>query len=210
MKPEQNGAALRHLKKADKRLAAVIRKVGPYALETMRDPFAALLMSIVHQQLSMKAASTIGGRVRALCPRKRLTPKNMMALADDELRGAGLSRQKVRYVRDLSQHFVDGRLKAAALRKMNDEEVIAATTQVLGIGKWTAEMLLLFCLERPDVWPIDDLGLQVALRKLLGKGKPLDKAKLQSFGEPLRPFRSYATWYLWRSLDGPIAPGIKT
>ena len=91
---------------------------------------------------------------------------------------------------------------------MTDERVVAATTQVLGIGKWTAEMLLIVCLERPDVWPIDDLGLQTAARKLFNKSKPLETTKLQVLGDPWRPYRSYATWYLWRSLDGPVTPGL--
>ncbi len=205
---KQTAAALRHLRKADKRLARVIDHVGPYLLQVTRDPFTALLSSIIHQQISMKAAATIRARVRDLCPRKRMTATNMMALTDDALRGAGLSRQKARYVRDLSEHFLDRRITAASLRKMSDEQVVAATTQVLGIGKWTAEMLLIFCLERPDVWPVDDLGLQAAAHKLLRKSKPLDRAKLQVLGDPWRPYRSYATWYLWRSLDGPVTPGL--
>lgn len=205
---KQTAAALRHLRKADQRLAGVIARIGPYRLEVTRDPFTALLTSMIHQQISMRAAATIRSRVRHLCPRKRMTAKNMMALTDDTLRGAGLSRQKVRYVRDLSEHFLDRRLTAAGLRKMTDEQVVAAATQVLGIGKWTAEMLLIFCLERPDVWPVDDLGLQTAARKLLNKSKPLEKTRLQALGDPWRPYRSYATWYLWRSLDGPVTPGL--
>lgn len=205
---KQNGAALSHLRKADKRLARIIDQVGPYEIQITHDPFVTLLGSIIHQQLSMKAAATIRARVRDLCPRKRMSAGNILAISEQELRGAGLSRQKVRYVRDLSEHFLDGRLKAAALRRMDDEQVVAATTQVLGIGKWTAEMLLIFCLQRPDVWPVDDLGVQVAARKLLGKRKPLEKAKLQTLGDPWRPYRTYAAWYLWRSLDGPVTPGL--
>lgn len=205
---KQTRAALRHLRNADERLARVIKQVGPYELQITRDPFVALLGSMLHQQISMKAAATIRARVRDLCPAKRISARNIMAISEHALRGAGLSRQKVRYFRDLSEHFLDGRLKAASLRKMDDEQVLAATTQVIGIGKWTAEMLLIFCLQRPDVWPIDDLGVQVASRKMLGKRKPLERAKLQSLADPWRPYRSYATWYLWRSLDGPVTPGL--
>ncbi len=205
---KQTRSALRHLRKADKRLARIMDQVGPYEIQITRDPFVTLLGSIIHQQLSMKAAATIRARVRDLCLRKRMSAGNIMAISEHALRGAGLSRQKVRYFRDLSEHFLDGRLKTAALRRMDDEQVLATTTQVLGIGKWTAEMLLIFCLRRPDVWPVDDLGVQVAARKLLGKHKPLAKAKLQALGEPWRPYRTYAAWYLWRSLDGPVTPGL--
>lgn len=202
-------AALRHLRRADPRLSEVIRRIGPYKIHITPDPFVTLFASIVHQQLSMKAASTIRGRVKALCPRGRVTPAHIAGLGDQALRGAGLSRQKVSYMGDLCEHFLDRRLTTRGLRSMSDDQVIEATTQVYGIGRWTAEMLLIFCLKRPDVWPVDDLGVRNAVQKMLGRRKPLPMDKLRALGDPWRPYRTYASWYLWRSLGGAIEPGLR-
>lgn len=201
--------ALRHLRRADPRLGEIIRRIGSYKIQITPDPFVTLFGSIIHQQLSMKAASTIRGRVKALCPRGRVTPANIARLEDQALRGAGLSRQKVSYMSDLCEHFLDKRLTTRGLRSMSDDQVIEATTQVYGIGRWTAEMLLIFCLQRPDVWPMDDLGVQKAAQKMLGKRKPLAMDKLRALADPWRPYRTYASWYLWRSLDGAIEPGLR-
>jgi DNA-3-methyladenine glycosylase II len=174
----------------------------------IRDPFAALVSSIVHQQLSMKAAGTILSRLRAICTEGRLTPKALSALPADRLRSAGLSRQKIRYLRDLSERFGSGRIRAAGLRRMDDERVIATVTQILGIGRWTAEMLLIFGLGRPDVWPIDDLGIRSAAKKAYRlRGDP-SAARLARLAEPWRPYRSVASWYLWRSLGSDVLPGF--
>ena len=124
------------------------------------------------------------------------------------LRGAGLSRQKATYLRELSTAFASGDLSTRTLKRMPDEEVIAATTRVKGIGRWTAEMLLIFCLERPDVWPVDDLGLRKAVRQFLNLDDMPSAQTLNELAEPWRPYRSYATWYLWRSLEGPLMPGV--
>lgn len=207
----QNGdtsAALRHLSSADPRLAAVIARVGPYAPTLTPDPFVALVSSIIHQQLSMKAAATIGGRVRDLCPRRKYTTAAISALSDEQLRACGLSRMKVVFLRDLVLHFESGKVKSNRLRRMSDEEVIGNVTQVKGIGRWTAEMLLMFCLKRPDIWPVDDLGLRKAAQKLLGARKELSMPRLQKLGDSFRPHRSIATWYLWRSLEGPLLPAL--
>ncbi|MCG3127313.1 MAG: hypothetical protein CHACPFDD_02171 [Phycisphaerae bacterium] len=205
----ENDAAEWHLRSADARLAALIDRIGPCQIRFTPDPFSALVSSIVHQQLSMKAAATIGRRLRALCPRGRLSPRALSRVADPALRGAGLSERKVSYLRDVCAHFGTRRVTAARLRSMPDEDVVAAVTQIHGIGRWTAEMLLLFCLKRPDVWPVDDLGLQKALQKLHAARRPLPRTRLERAGEPFRPFRSRATWYLWRSLDGPLPPGLE-
>jgi DNA-3-methyladenine glycosylase II len=156
----------------------------------------------------MSAAAAVQKRVNGLCPRGRVTPDAILDLSEDELRGAGLSRQKAKYVRALAEHFARGMLSSRKLRAMTDEEVIAATTQVKGVGRWTAEMLLIFCLERPDVWPIDDLGLRKAVRDFLGLDELPDPRTMQAAGEPCRPYRTYASWYLWRSLEGPLMPGL--
>lgn len=203
-------AATRALAKADPRLAAVIKRIGPFQPVITPDPFTALVGSIIHQQVSMSAAAAIHNRLRALCPRRRPTPAALAALSDAKLHGVGLSRQKVGYLRDLSEQFATGAFTTRKLRRMSDDEALAAAMQVKGVGRWTAEMLLIFCLERPDVWPIGDLGLQKGVRNLLGLDELPDADTMQSTGEPWRPYRSQATWYLWRSLEGPRLPGIAT
>ncbi len=200
--------ALRHLRRVDPRLRQLIDHIGPHRPQITRAPFRALLGSIIHQQVSMSAAAAIQRRVRDLCPRGRLTPAALLALSEDTLRGAGLSRQKATYVRNVAEEFAARRLTPAKLRRWSDAEVIAATTRIKGVGRWTAEMLLIFCLERPDVWPVDDLGLRKAVRHLLRLKELPAAASLHELAEPWRPYRSYATWYLWRSLDGPLMPGI--
>lgn len=201
-------AVARRLARRDPRLAALIRQFGVPERITTQDPFVALVGSIVQQQVSMAAGTTIFRRVRALCPRRRLTPAAILTLSADELRGAGLSRQKAGYVHGVAEAFASRALTRAGLRRMSDEEVVTATTRLKGVGRWTAEMLLMFCLGRPDVWPTDDLGLRKAAQQLLGLDEPPTAAQLDALGEPWRPYRSYAAWYLWRSLGGPITPGI--
>jgi len=189
-------------------LGKLIRRVGPHRPIITPDPFSALFCSIVQQQISMAAAAAIQKRLRLLCPRGRFTPKAILARSAVELRQAGLSHQKIRYVHDLSEHFAHGKLSAAALRRMPDDEVIDATTQVHGVGRWTAEMLLIFCLERADVWPIDDLGLRKAVRNFARLREMPSARAMTAAGEPWRGYRTYASWYLWRSLEGPFMPGI--
>ncbi|HEY3243657.1 MAG TPA: DNA-3-methyladenine glycosylase [Phycisphaerae bacterium] len=194
---------MRHLSAGDARLAGIIARVGPWKIPRIGEPFTALCRSIVHQQLGMKAAAVIYGRLAALCPRRQPTPTKILALSEGELRTIGLSRQKSAYLRNLAEHFADGSLRTATLRRMNDEEVIAAATQVKGVGRWTAEMLLIFSLGRLDVLPVGDFGLRSAVQKtyrMRGLPKPKRIAKL---AKPWQPYRSVATWYLWRSLDTP-------
>lgn len=200
--------AVAHLSANSRTLAAIIDAVGPHRPILSRDPFRTLVGSIVQQQISMSAAAAIQNRLRDACPDRRVTADALLALRKARLRRIGLSNQKAAYVRDLAAHFADGRLSASKLRRMTDEQVIEATMQVHGVGRWTAEMLLIFCLERPDVWPIDDLGIRKAVRNLLAVVDIPDRHTLLSAGEPLRPFRSYASWYLWRSLEGPLMPGV--
>lgn len=185
--------------------------VQRYGLErpiTTHDPFVALFGSILQQQISMAAAAAVLRRVKGLCPRGRLSARAIAELRPEQLRAAGLSRQKIVYVHDLARHFLSGEIAPAALRRMSDEEVIEHTSRVKGIGRWTAEMLLIFCLERPDVWPVDDLGLRKGAQRFFGLAEMPSARSLRPMGDPFQPYRSYATWYLWRSLEGPLMPGI--
>ncbi len=204
----QARAALRHLSAADPRLAELIRRIGPYTPQLTPDPFQALVGSIVHQQVSMAAATAIRRRLCALCPRQRVTPRTLLAVSLNDLRSAGVSRPKAKYLHGLADAFATRRLTAAGLKSRSDEDVIAAVTELPGVGRWTAEMLLIFCLERSDVWPSDDLGLRTAVRKFLGLKEVPHPRDIQHVADPWRPYRSVATWYLWRSLDGPIQPTI--
>jgi DNA-3-methyladenine glycosylase II len=200
-------AAVRHLSAADARLAELIRRIGPHRPIITANPFAALVASITQQQVSMSAARAVQRRLRELCPQRRVTPNALLALETTALRGAGLSRQKAEYVHILAEAFATRTLTAAGLRHMNDDEVIAATTALKGIGRWTAEMLLIFCLERPDVWPVDDLGLRKAVQNFFTLKDMPPARDIRELADPWRPYRSYATWYLWRSLEGPLMPG---
>ena len=166
-------------------------------------PFDALAESIAYQQLSGKAAATIWGRVRALYPkRKYLDPKLVLATPDEKFRAAGLSGSKTAALKDLADKTIDGTVPSGrALEKMSDEEIIERLTQVRGIGRWTVEMLLLFDLGRPDVWPIHDYGVRKGFAKTFRKRKLPTPKELEKHGEKWRPFRSYAAWYFWRALD---------
>ncbi len=199
--------AVRHLRRASPRLAEIIDRVGPHRPIITPSPFVALVGSILQQQISMSAAAAVFQRLRQAAG-GRISPRAVLELGTEGLRAAGLSRQKAAYLQELARAFASRRLSGAALRRMDDEAVIAAVTQIKGIGRWTAEMLLIFCLERPDVWPIDDLGLRKAVRDFLGLRELPDVATMQATGEPFRPYRTYASWYLWRSLEGPLMPGI--
>ena len=168
-------------------------------------PFDALAESIAYQQLSGKAAATIWARVRALYPKKKyLDPKLVLATPDRKLRAAGLSRSKVTALKDLAAKTIDGTVPTArALAKMTDEEIIERLVSVRGIGRWTAEMLLLFDLGRPDVWPAADYGVQKGLAKTFGKRKLPTPKQMIKLGKKFQPYRSVAAWYFWRALDKP-------
>jgi DNA-3-methyladenine glycosylase II len=196
--------AVRHLTRVDPVLGALIRRVGPCRLGhgPARDPFATLIRAIVSQQLSIRAADTIYGRLCGLFPRGRPHPVHLLVLDDAALRGAGLSVQKVRYMRDLATRVADGRLRLSRLHALDDETVLESLTAVHGIGRWTAEIFLMFTLGRPDVLPAADLGLLNAAQRLYGLRRRPTPAALLRRGEPWRPYRSAACWYLWRSLEG--------
>ena len=168
-------------------------------------PFDALAESIAYQQLSGKAAATIFSRVRALYPKtKWLDPAKILATPDDALRSAGLSRAKTAAIKDLAAKTIDGTVPSGrALLRMSDDEIIARLTQVRGIGRWTVEMLLLFDLGRPDVWPVDDYGVRKGFAKTFGRRKLPTPKQLIKSGEKWRPYRSVAAWFFWRALDAP-------
>ena len=196
--------AVAALKEADDRLGRMIEHIGPYRLrdESALTPFQALLRSIVYQQLSGKAAGSIHLRVKALFPRKRPSAKRLLALSDEELRAAGLSRGKVRAVRDLAERCLDGTVPPRSqLQKMDDEDIVERLVKVRGIGRWTVEMLLIFNLQRPDVLPLDDLGVRRGFMHTFG-GKSLpDAKKMLRRGRRWQPYRSVASWYLWRASE---------
>jgi DNA-3-methyladenine glycosylase II len=204
MQPADYARARRVLARRDPVIAALMRAHGACGLARAQyeDPFRALVQAIVSQQLSTKAARTIGRRLVELHGGV-LTPQTVRASSDDALRGVGLSGQKLRYLRDLCQKVQDGSLALSSLSDLPDDEVIAALTQVKGIGRWTAEMFLMFRLHRPDVLPVNDLGIMKAVQQVYGLRKPPTAARLTEIGESWRPFRSVACWYLWASLGNP-------
>ena len=197
--------AVRALGACDRRMARLIEKVGPFELRPSKShtPFAALSQSIIYQQLSGKAAATIAGRFKALHPgRGYPKPELVLDTPDEALRGAGLSRAKVLAVQDLARRVLDGTVPSwAGLRKMPEEEIIERLTQVRGVGRWTAEMLLIFSLARPDVLPVNDLGVRKGFAIAYGKKEPPAPAALLEHGERWRPYRTVASWYLWRAND---------
>jgi DNA-3-methyladenine glycosylase II len=195
--------ARRVLMRRDPRLAAVIKRVGRCTLPDGRahDPFASLVRTIMSQQLSGKAASTIFGRVETLAGEGGLTPSTVRALTADALRTAGVSRPKISYLYDLADHVGDGRLDLHALDGHPDEEVIARMTAVKGLGRWSAEMFLMFRLNRPDIFPVTDLGIVKGMQRLHGmKRRPAERTMVR-LAEPWRPYRSIAAWYVWRTLE---------
>ena len=194
--------AVRHLKRADPVLARAIEAVGPFRLKLDRNRFATLCESILHQQLALKAARTIAARFRQLYGDGRgrfPTPAELLRTPPRRLRAAGLSRQKIGYLKDLARKGSDGTLPFDRLARMSDEEVIAALTKVKGIGRWTAEMFLIFSLGRPDVWAVDDLGLQLGVKQLYRLRKHPSAEKMLALGKPWRPYRTVASWYLWQA-----------
>lgn len=191
-----------HLAAADPVMARIIEGVGRCRLGTSRrdDPFTALVEAIVWQQLSTRAATTIYGRVLAIFGQDRPTPVAILACSEEQLRGAGLSRGKVSFLRDLAQKISDGSVSLDALERMTDDEVVAALTRIKGIGRWTAEMFLMFRLQRPDILPVGDLGIVKAMQKHYRLRKTTPE-RLYRVAEPWRPYRSVAAWYLWASAD---------
>ena len=201
MKPEFWLKAKRALARGDPVLAKIIRAYPRVSLERRGEPFYTLARSIVGQQISVKAAQSIWNRVAALAP--EMQPAQIIALSARKrrLKAAGLSERKVEYIVDLAKHFSAGTIHPHRWPEMGDEDVIDELVQVRGIGRWTAEMFLMFNLLRPDVFPVGDLGLQKAVQLHYYDDERIALDKLREHGEAWRPYRSVATWYLWRSLD---------
>jgi DNA-3-methyladenine glycosylase II len=197
--------ATRVLARSDPRLGRLIARVGPCRLtiETLQSPFEALAEAIVYQQLTGKVAATILGRVVDLFrPKKFPSPHDILSTPDERLRGAGLSRAKVAAFKDLARATLDGTVpRLAALKRMDEEEIVARLTAIRGIGRWTAEMLLIFRLGRPDVLPAGDYGIRKGFaRTFETRALPTPQQVLRR-GERWRPYRTVASWYLWRALE---------
>ncbi|MBV9212912.1 MAG: DNA-3-methyladenine glycosylase 2 family protein [Actinobacteria bacterium] len=199
-------AGVRHLRRADPVMKALIDSIGPLDPEARRrgrptDPYGALLRSIVGQQLSTKAARTIYARMLELWGGKTPTPKQLLATDPEAIRAAGMSRPKVGYLRDLAERVLDGRLELDRLNELSDEEISAELTAVKGLGQWSADMFLIFFLGRPDVLPVGDLGVRRAVQNVYALPEMPAPDALFELAQPWRPHRSLASLYLWTSLD---------
>lgn len=202
--PETCQSATRLLARRDPALARLVKRHGPCALgtPTRRDAFTALVRAIIFQQLATRAAETIHDRVMASMQARRCPPPaTWLDTPEATLRGAGLSGQKMRYILDLCRHVSDGTLDTRHLHRLEDEAVVDTLTQVKGIGRWTAEMFLMFHLQRPDVLPLGDLGVITGFAKVYGGGTRLSLDDMTAHAETWRPYRSIGSWYMWRALE---------
>ena len=193
--------AILALQSTDPVLAGIIDAVGAYRISYLEPDFEALVKSIVYQQLSGKAAATIFGRLREAAGDGRLEPRPVLRLTPARMRSIGLSKQKIAYIRDIASHTQAGVTNFEALRRMKDDEVMQALTSLKGVGAWTAHMFLIFALRRKDVLPVGDLGIRVAVQKAYGFQELPQPAQVEALGEKWRPYRTIASWYLWRSLE---------
>ena len=183
-------------------MAAIMRAHPKIFLVRRGQPFLTLARAIVGQQISVKAAQSVWNRV-VVCLDEKITPQAVIAKDRKKLRACGLSDRKTEYIADLAQHFADGKIHERNWPAMDDEAIIAELTDVRGIGRWTAEMFLMFNLLRPDVFPLDDLGVQKGIRVNYFNNRKISLKRMKKIGETWRHWRSVATWYLWRSLDPP-------
>ncbi len=197
--------AIEHLTKSDKVLGRLIRRVGPCELKPRRDhtPFRSLVQAVAHQQLNGTAANTILGRVKALYPGRRFPePEHLLETPDERLRAAGLSRAKVASIKDIAAKTREGTVPASiAIKKLSDAEIVSRLTVIRGVGPWTVEMLLIFTLGRMDVLPATDFGVRKGFALTFRRKEFPTPAELVEHGERWRPYRSIASWYLWRSLE---------
>ena len=188
------------LSKADERLGKVIEAVGPVTLRRRGSRFEMLVSSIISQQISTSAARSIRKRVFEQFPGSA-TPEKIVRLSDETLRSCGLSPQKLRYMRDLSSMVHDGHVRLRTIQRLDDEAVIEHLTQIKGIGRWTAQMFLMFSLGRPDVFPVDDLGIRNAIHKIYRLKKHPEKPRCQKIAKAWQPYSTVACWYCWQSLE---------
>ena len=198
--PDYWEQACKELMKQDRILKKIIPKIGTGFLVTRGDSFNTLARSIVGQQISVAAAQSVWNKV-LVASKKKVTPKNILALSVEELRAAGLSGRKVEYIRDLADHFDSGRLHANQWKDMDDESVIKELSSIRGIGRWTAEMFLIFNMVRPNILPLDDVGLIKAISLNYFSGEPVSRHEAREVAANWAPWRTVATWYMWRSID---------
>ncbi len=211
--PDHVARALRHLRKSDPILAGVIRRVGPFRLEQRRGRFQALVRSILAQQISTAVARSMWKKLEVRLAPRKLSPENLSQLSFDDLRGIGLSRQKASYLQDLSARVLDKTVRLHRVHRLTDEEIIEELIQVKGIGRWTVQMFLIFCLGRPDVFAPDDFGLRSAIQRLYGLPELPKRAEAEQIAASWRPHGTVASWYLWRSLEldpqcSPVTPSL--
>ncbi|WP_028216944.1 DNA-3-methyladenine glycosylase family protein [Paraburkholderia oxyphila] len=199
VRPDYWDKACADLVKRDRILKKLIPKFGPVHLMSSDDPFVTLARSVVGQQISTAAAQALWQRVEAACP--KLVPQQFLKLGHEKLAACGLSKRKTEYILDLAQHFVSGALHVGKWTTMDDEDVIAELTAIRGIGRWTAEMFLIFNLARPNVLPLDDLGLIQAISVNYFSGEPVTRSEAREVAANWEPWRTVATWYMWRSLE---------
>ncbi len=193
--------AVRQLSKVDPVLRRVIRDVGPFTLKPDKGGYGILVRSILSQQISTSAATTIRTRLQSLLPAGKLAAKSIDALTDEQLQSVGISQQKRGYLRDLTRCTLDGTLNFRRIATQPDDDVVETLIQVKGIGRWTAQMYLMFSLGRPDVFAVGDLGIQNAMKRLYELDAKPKHSDLESIAAPWTPHRSIASWYLWRSLE---------
>jgi DNA-3-methyladenine glycosylase II len=195
--------ACRHLVKRDRVMKKLIPRFSDGQLESRGDAFTTLARSIVGQQISVKAAQAVWDRLIALTsgPSSKLSPKAVLELDAPQIRAAGLSARKVEYLCDLAEHFRSGAVSPSRWHDMDDEAIIEELVGIRGIGRWTAEMFLIFHLLRPNVLPLDDVGLIKGISVNYFSGEPVSRAEAREVGDAWSPYRSVATWYIWRSLD---------
>ncbi|RQZ11661.1 DNA-3-methyladenine glycosylase 2 family protein [Burkholderia sp. Bp9031] len=203
VRPAYWDKACADLVKRDRILKKLIPKFGPAHLVKRGDPFVTLARSVVGQQISVPSAQALWARIEDACP--KLAPQPVIRLGADKLIACGLSKRKTEYILDLAQHFVSGALHVDKWTSMHDEDVIAELTQIRGISRWTAEMFLIFNLSRPDVLPLDDPGLIRAISVNYFSGEPVTRSEAREVAANWEPWRTVATWYMWRSLDAPDA-----
>lgn len=199
---EQIASALRHLRKQDKVLGKVITSAGEFSLKPKRDRFATLVQSIISQQISTSAATSIRRRLTELLAPEKVSPEVLLKYSPEKLREAGVSPQKAGYMLDLCRCVTDGTVRLNVIGRLPDGKVIEELTKIRGIGVWTAQMFLMFSLCRPDVFPVGDLGLRNAIGKMYGFAERPSEAECLEIAEHWAPYRTIASWYCWRFLEG--------
>ena len=199
--PYDAETARKHLLKSDPVMRGIVKACGPFEMEASGRPYEALLRAVLYQQLAGPAAAAIERRFLAMFGGRIPAPDQLAPMTDEQLRAAGISRQKASYMRSIGEHFASGELSDRKLLRAGDDDVIEMVTRIRGVGRWTADMLLMFCIGRPDVLPVGDLGIQNSMRLAYGLDVLPKPDEMSAIAEPWRPYRSAASWYLWRRGD---------